>query len=386
MIRTLKLFLQQKTTIVGMVLLLFFQLTFGIVWMNAYDGVSDRIHDLKIGVVSEDKQIGQTVAEQLVKNLPFQMQAGSSLTEAREKLNSRDWKAAIVIPADYTAKVQDVQQQAILDVLVNESNPQLVKSIGQQVLSLVTANVNTESTKQAVEGVLKNLHVPEPQATAMAAGVSSRVNGQYQALNPISNFSYQMVPMMLVLASYVGAMLMSMNLNASATALREQTTPWKRFAARQLLNLAATLVVTTSSVLTLKAFGVMPVEGYGEVFGLLLLTLLAFVSTAQMFLFLFGEAGMMLNIVALSLQLVTSGVMTPRELLSSAFQQIGDWFPATYASLAYMNSLFGGSGTGDAVQKILVITVVTLLLSMIGVAVHSALAKRKHVSETKVVA
>ncbi|MBL0386171.1 ABC transporter permease [Tumebacillus sp. ITR2] len=383
MVRTLQLMLKQKTTIVGMVLLLFFQLTFGIVWMNAYDGVSDRIKDLKVGVVSEDTAIGKTVAEQLVKKLPFHMESGTSMAEAAEKLNDRDWKVVIHIPSDYSANVQDSKKQANLEVLVNESNPQMLKSIGQQVLSQVTANVNTESTQKAVQVALSGLHVPEQQATLMAAGVSNRVYGSYKSINSVSNFSFQMVPMMLVLASYVGAMLLSMNLNASANQIARETTPWQRFWARQVINLTASVVVAGSGTLTLNVFGLDPVFGFGEVFGFLTLTLIAFVAMAQAFLFLFGEAGMFCNIIALSLQLVTSGVMTPRELLSSTFQALGDWFPATYAATGYMNLLFGGNGTADAVEKVLLGTVAALVLSMIGVVLHSQAAKRKNVMETE---
>lgn len=385
MVRAIQLLLREKTTIIGMVLLLFFQLTFGVIWMNGYDGVSDRVKELKMGVVSEDSGIGKTVAEQLVAKLPFQMEAGDTMEQALAKLNDREWKAVIHIPADYSTKVQDPKQKANLEVIVNESNPQMVKSVGQQVLSLVTANVNMESTQMAVNGTLTGLHVPEQQASTLATGISSRVTGTYTAINQVPNFSFQMVPMMLVLASYVGSMMLSMNLNVSAKRIADQTTAWQRFGARQVLNLLATVIVAAAGTLVLKWFGLHPHAGSWEVFGFLTLTMLAFVSMAQMFLFLFDEAGMMFNIIALSLQLVTSGVMTPRELLSHAFQTMGDLFPATYAAIGNMNLLFGGTGTAQAVVHLLILTGVTLVLSMVGVLVHSTVAKRKNSLNTKVV-
>lgn len=67
-----------------------------------------------------------------------------------------------------------------------------------------------------------------------------------------------------------------------------------------------------------------------------------------MFVALFGMAGMLMNMAVLSLQLVTSGTVVPRELLADVYQWIGQLLPATYAVEGYMNLLFGGAGTKKA--------------------------------------
>lgn len=55
------------------------------------------------------------------------------------------------------------------------------------------------------------------------------------------------------------------------------------------------------------------------------LFLLTFAFVAQMFLTLFGNAGMLFNIAMLSLQLVSSGAIVPRELLSNFYHSLSNF-------------------------------------------------------------
>ncbi|TCP53802.1 YhgE/Pip-like protein [Tumebacillus sp. BK434] len=370
MSETLRQFFKQKTTIVGLITMLFFQLVFAVVWMNGYDGVTSRMDQLHIGVVSDDHGTGAKIADNLVSSLPFEMETAKSLTEAKDRLNARELQAVIYIPADFSAQLQQQGEKAKIEVLVNESNPAMVKTVGQQVLGEVTKNVNREVTQNGIVTALSQLRLPAEQAQGIAAGVTDRVEGTYTALNPITNFSYQMVPMMVVLASYVGSMLLSMQLTASATIIASRTNRWKRFVARQIINAGAAVGIGLAATGILFLFDVEPMAGFLELSGFLILTLFSFLAFAQMFLFLFGQAGMLFNIIALSLQLATSGTMLPRELLSETFHKVGDFLPATYAVLGNMNLLFGGTGTGGAVAGLLWITLAAYGVTLIGVLIH----------------
>lgn len=367
---TLKLFFQQKTTVVGLITMLFFQLVFAVVWMNVYDDVTTRTEQLHIGVVSEDGAVGAEIAKNLLTLLPFEMETPTNLAEAKEQLNARDLQAVIYIPADFSAQLQQQGEKAQLQVLVNESNPAMVKTVGQQVLGEVTKNVNREVTQNGIVAALGQLRVPAEQAQGIAAGVTDRVEGSYTAINPISNFSLQMVPMMVVLASYVGSMLLSMQLTVTATIITSRTNRWKRFLARQIINAGAAVGIGLTATGILYLFDVEPVAGFLELSGFLILTLFSFLAFAQMFLFLFGQAGMLFNIISLSLQLATSGTMLPRELLSDAFYHVGNFLPATYAVQGNMNLLFGGTGTGGAVAGLLWITLAAYGVTVIGVLIH----------------
>ncbi|MNC51706.1 hypothetical protein D3C75_1010070 [compost metagenome] len=75
-------------------------------------------------------------------------------------------------------------------------------------------------------------------------------------------------------------------------------------------------------------------------------------------------AGMFVNMVMLSLQLVTSGTIVPREMLSSFFQHLGTFLPATYAVNGLFNLGFGGIETVKDVEVLLLILVCSIVISV----------------------
>ncbi|MNI60377.1 hypothetical protein D3C73_1155890 [compost metagenome] len=73
-------------------------------------------------------------------------------------------------------------------------------------------------------------------------------------------------------------------------------------------------------------------------------------------------AGMMINIILLSAQLVSSGAIVPRELLNSFYQNLSYYLPATYAVEGIMNVLFGGPRIAAAVIKLIIICFIVLVV------------------------
>jgi uncharacterized phage infection (PIP) family protein YhgE len=100
------------------------------------------------------------------------------------------------------------------------------------------------------------------------------------------------------------------------------------------------------------------------------LFLLTFMFVTQMFLILFGMAGMLFNIILLSAQLVSSGAMVPRELLSDFYLSLGKIFPATYAVEGSMNVLFGGPGIGGASLGLVIIMAAAALVGALTVGLR----------------
>lgn len=52
--------------------------------MTAYDGVTDRVNQLKVGLVNEDNQMGTDIEKSLKENLPFKVKSYSSVTHAQK--------------------------------------------------------------------------------------------------------------------------------------------------------------------------------------------------------------------------------------------------------------------------------------------------------------
>ncbi|WP_019007400.1 YhgE/Pip domain-containing protein [Cohnella laeviribosi] len=352
--RTLKLFMKRPTTWMGIATALMFQFIFSVVWMTGYEGVTDRTGQLRVGIVNEDQGLDKAVASKLQSSLPVQTVLLSDREEAMEQLDERELQMVIRIPSTFSADAAAADRQASLDFWINESNPSLIKSIMTSVSGQVTAEVNKAAVGEGVRQILAKVQ-PAEQAAAASAALAERVVGHVQPVNPVSGMNNQMIPMMMVLASFVGSMIMSMNLEQSSAALAAQTGRWQRLAARCVLNVAAAVGVSLVGASLIMALGGQAERGFLALWGLMFVMLLSFLFLTQMFLLLFGIGGMVFNILLLSVQLVSSGAMVPRELLNDFYANLGNVLPATYAVESGMDVLFGGPGAGRAVGMLLLI-------------------------------
>ncbi|KRE70399.1 YhgE/Pip domain-containing protein [Paenibacillus sp. Soil750] len=360
-------FLKPATTKVGIITAITFQLLFSIIWMTGYSGVSDNTKNLKIAIVNEDQAMGGKIVQSLQSNLPFQTEVIASNEEAQNKLNNREVQMVMHISPDFSKKLQTPGQTAPITYTVNESNPSMTKSVMQAVAGNITATVNKEAVAAGASAVLTQMNpqLPAEQATQIAQGLASKVSSDIQSTNKVKDMPNQMLPMMLVLASIVGTMIMGMNFSVSTNLLGASLSKTQKMAARIGITVIAAIVVGLISATMVVSLGGHVDKGFVALWGFESLFLLTFALVAQMFLTLFGNAGMLFNIAMLSLQLVSSGAIVPRELLSDFYHSISNFFPATYAVNGLMNILFGGPGVGSEVGYLFVIAAVALVIDMV---------------------
>ncbi|NOV04709.1 YhgE/Pip domain-containing protein [Paenibacillus planticolens] len=369
-------FFKQGTTKVGIITAITFQLLFSLIWMTGYAGVSDNTKNLKIAIVNEDQGLGKTVATNLKANLPFQTEQVDSNDKAQDMLNNRDVQMVMHISADFSKKLQTPGQTAPITYTINESNPSMTKSVMQAVAGNVTATVNKEAVAAGASAVLTqmNPNLPAEQAGQIAQGLASKVTSDIQSTNKVKDMPNQMLPMMLVLASIVGTMIMGMNFSVSTTILGASVNKMSKMAARMVLTVIAAVVVGLISATMVVALGGHVEKGFFALWSFESLFLLTFAFVAQMFLTLFGNAGMLFNIAMLSLQLVSSGAIVPRELLSSFYHSLSNAFPATYAVNGLMNILFGGPGVGKEAGFLFLIAAIALVIDIVVVSLKKVKA------------
>lgn len=342
----LKAFWQKTPTKIGIATAILFQLIFSIIWMTGYKGVEENSSNLKVAIVNEDSGLGEQIALQSQSNLPFQVFIEASLEEAQRQLNNREIQLVIHVPADFTERLQTLDQKGELQYWLNESNPILIKNIMSIVSTSVTATVNKQAITAGAQVMLKQMNVLDVQAFSTAEALSERVTATLHQTNPVHGMNNQMVPMMLVLASFVGSMIMGMNLQQASVMIGTQVGRWSKFTARAVLNVITAVITALVGSSLVLLLGGQSAYGFMTLWGFETLCLLAFLFFSQLFLLLFGNAGMVLNIIMLSAQLVSSGALVPRELLSDFYYRLSLYLPATYAVEGNMNLLFGGPELG----------------------------------------
>lgn len=344
-------YMRQPQTMIAVVVALMAQLIFCTVWMTAYDGVWDRIDRLPVAIVNEDGAAGERLEESLRAALPYRA-VSASKEQALRLLDQRAVHLIVTIPEGFhrdpgaTGQAEKADQASKLHYTMNASNPQMTVSIMKAGVEQMTAQLNRQA----------------------AADI--------EMIHPVKGMNNQMIPMMLVLASYVGAMLMAMNLHQASQAIAGSIARWQHVGAGTAVTASAAALIAAVGTGLIVAFGGQMQGGIISFALFHFLTILTFMVFAQMFVALFGMAGMLMNMAVLSLQLVTSGTVVPRELLGDVYQWIGQLLPATYAVEGYLNLLFGGAGTEKAAGALGVIL-------LAGVLLVSIVPKGKRQDETR---
>lgn len=339
-------FIKQPSTIAGILTAMMFQLIFSLVWMTGYDGVSNNMERLKLAIVLED-QAATAVLSPLALQLPFDVTVTQSLSEAEAQLNKREVHLVMLIPQGFLQAVQS-SGQAEMEFLINESNPVMLKGTTQAIASQLTQQLNQ---------LLTNAN-------------SEQITASIRSLNPVANFADQMVPLMVVIASYVGTMVMGMNMHQSARALQGNVARWPRHIAWALINIGSAVVIALVGTTLIHLLGSGIEQGFLLMWAFQALFLGAFMFISHLFVLLFGLPGMLFNIAMLSVQLVASGAMVPRELLPNGFRAIGEYLPATYAVEGSMNILLGGPGSGQASLILALFTAAAVVIATFAVALR----------------
>ncbi|OEH85119.1 hypothetical protein BHU72_05775 [Desulfuribacillus stibiiarsenatis] len=382
---TLKKFFKLPLTYVGIVSAIAFQLIFFSVWLTAYDGVSDRMNQLSITIINEDKTgIGNEIENMLNTRLPFEVITKDQLDDALSSMNLRETQMVLHIPTDFSQMVQSTGT-ARLNYYINQATSTVAKQAMESVARQVSQDINTQiqwkkhaAFTTQLEVQLKSTLPSELLAIQIADSIKNQlsiisapsVTSQIEKTNNVDGFGASMVPMMIVLASFVGAMIMSMQIHEASCRLIDSS-KWAIFFSRQTINIAVSIVL---SIITLTLMGLFSLDIKTSVltaWSLQTLVFFAFLSLSQMWLYLFGKAGMLLNILSLSIQLVTSGVVVPREMLSDFYYLISSLLPATYAADSYFTVIFGGGPLQSNMTILLAMILVTQIVVMIRVFLQS---------------
>ncbi|MED2837586.1 hypothetical protein A6279_24225 [Bacillus wiedmannii] len=373
---TLKQFLKRPGTYVGMVVALSFQLIFFCVWLTAYDGVNERADQMRIAIVNEDGNIGSKIAEGLQRNVPFQVKSEQSVEKANKAMKDRVYDMIIEIPASFSKDINETGKSN-LNFLINQANAMMAKQLMEGAAKQIRDNVNKEITSYKKQAIVGKLQAVGPENVEVIKGLTEDSIGfTVHRVNDAKGFSANMVPLMMVLASFVGAMIMSMELSKVA---KEVKNGWSNFVSRQVINGTVSILLACITISLMKGFQIEIHEAVWSIWMFQAIVFFAFLSLTQMFITVFGNAGMIFNIISLSLQLVSSGVIVPHEMLSKTYQTIGELFPATYAANGYYTIIFGGISLEKNIISLLVIILVTQLVAVITVSIKGIVKRRSYV-------
>lgn len=205
----------------------------------------------------------------------------------------------------------------------------------------------------------------------VAASLAEPVRVDRVAIFPVVSFGAAMTPLYLILALWVGALLMTVAIRVDVTASTlpgfAELSPTQNYLGRYgvfaLTGLAQSTLVTLGLILFI---GIQPAHPF-----LLIvagwMSSIVFTLIIYTFVVAFGNAGKALAVLLLVIQISGSGGAYPLQLLPPWFQGISPFLPATHAIAAVRAAIAGMYGADFWVEigLLAVFAVPTLLLGLV---------------------
>jgi putative membrane protein len=207
-----------------------------------------------------------------------------------------------------------------------------------------------EATNRLRFGVEMAKAVLPPEAgkpDGSARGLADSVEPAIEVLAPVANNGSAFVPNMVAMALWLGA-VMIVYVFAMQTVVQEQSgAPRLARALGKFMLPAATATVQVLLILLTLVVGLGVVTTDLPSFAVtMLVAAWAFLAIVHLLVRAFGEAGKLLAVLLLTLQLAAGGGVLPIELSGGLFQSLHAWLPFTWAVRALRASLFGAFDNG----------------------------------------
>lgn len=383
---TLKRLLAHKATKLGIGVAFVFQVVFFTVWLTAYDGVEERVDQFTVAVVHDDASMDESFMKALQVKAPFTFEFDKALEEAKEDLDQRKINMVMHIPDRFFDDIHDGNKGNI-EYYINQSTPSLEKQMMETAASTITKEINAEVyglvEKQGVEGIsqlvseqfsenndmqlVASLIVEEIQEIMDVEMVDQVIHKEHN----VDGFTATMIPLMVVLAPYIGAMILSQQMELAARESFVHDNKLMVFFNRQVINIGVSFLLSIITLGIMLIFGIELTSSLVQVWLFQSILFLCFLSISQFFVILFGNPGMIFNIILTATQLVSSGAIVPRELLPNFYETLGAFLPATYGVNGYFSVIYGGGNLmNDFIQLLLMIIVLWGMALLVVGIVH----------------
>ena len=177
------------------------------------------------------------------------------LSQAKQELDKRRINMLIHLPDKMTEQLQ-AHENVRIDYYINQSVPTLTKQIMETVASKLNEQVNQQVREtiniQLVETIPQMIAAESPseEMKALVEEVARQVvelvqvninitpvQANVMKTNDKEGFAITMVPLLIVLASYIGAMLISQHLQFSEAKLKSEYSRTALFIGRQIINI-----------------------------------------------------------------------------------------------------------------------------------------------------
>jgi len=379
-VKDLLVFARDRLRLVTFVIMpIFLMVMTGYVFPN-----QNALKNAPLGVVNLDQgPTGAQIISELDQASPGQGEKLLKLTylkdeaEADQEIKDQIINGAIVIPADFSAKMA-AGQQATITSITDQSNPQislLMSETLDKLMSEISTQIGTKKVETLVPGVADPAAVVDPFVVETKGIVPGNPN-YFEFMAPGIMAMVIMMAAMIGLAGSVSREreLGTMDGILSAPISRLSIVVGKSFAlgVRGLLQAALTLI------LAILLFGVVVHGNLGLVILLLILTVFSFIGIGIMISAIASdqETAMTIMMTVMFPMMFLSGAFSPVQQMPMVLQWISKIIPLTYSVEALRKCIVLGTGISGMTTEVWVMLAFGVVFLAIAIPVFGKATTR----------
>ncbi|WP_245671992.1 YhgE/Pip domain-containing protein [Caryophanon latum] len=345
---------------------IFYAVAMLVIFLIGYTALPGQMDELHIAIVNDDNgSNGEKIAEQLEESLPFHIELGDTYEQALQKLKDNDVSLLIHIPSHFSRNIMS-GESAEINFTVNEASATMVSSSMSSIVNEVNAQLSASFSTQTAQSILMKMNVPKEQAAELSQKIENAYVGNYVIVNDVPDgMHHTMLPMFLVMAAYVGAMIAAMQLVQVYQHNRGEASRFRLFTYVQLSALLIAVVSTIFALITAYWITDLSTDVMLQVAAQQVLVYMASFNVCAIFTFLVGEAGMILNIPILLTQTIANGATMPREMMYGYYEFMSYITPMYHAVNGYFATMYGSTDAAPFILGLAAVGVGALLINLL---------------------
>ena len=379
-VKDLRVFTRDRMMLISFIIMpIFMMLMMGFIFPS-----QNSLKNTPLGIVNLDPgPLGTQIAAVLQQPMPgqaskmFDIVYPKSQADAVEQIRKQAINGAIVIPADFSAKIV-AGEQASVTIVSDQSNPQLSAMLGSMLNQLMSA-MSTQLATRNIASKLPGTAHPEAIVQPFTVETQGVVPGKPNYFQFMAPGLMAMVIMMAAMIGLAGSISRERELGTldgimSAPISRLSIVLGKSFAqtVRGLLQAVLTLI------LAITLFGVVVHGNFGLLALLLLLTVFSFIGIGIMISTVARqqETAMTVMMTLTFPMLFLSGALFPIQQMPAVMQGISKVIPLTYAVDALRKCMVLGTGISGMMTDVWVMLGFGIVFTAIAIPVFNRVITR----------
>ena len=381
-------FLKTRGSIAAIIMGVFYAIAMLGIFLPGYTAIPGNIDRLPIAIVNDDAgEYGAKIADQLQENLPFKdIETDIQNKKALKDLEKNDLALVVHIPESFSSDMQNGETSSSIDFTINDAGATVISSSMKSVVTEINNQLSEQFSQQSAQGVLMNFNVPEKQAAELAEKIETAYVGNVVTINKIPDGMHNnMLPMFLTMASYIGAMIGSMQLVDAFKESRGKASKTRLFIYLQLTALL--IAVLSSLAATGITYLVNQPDGsmFLSIVGHQTLIYMASFNFTAILIFLLGSAGMILNIPLIFVQTLANGAVISRDMMYAPYEWASHITPMYYSVQGYIADLYGSISPSPFVWALAAVGLAAMVINIVIVAtVHKSKPSNKSATKSEI--